>query len=99
MTTSATIAEPISGDTAVQQYSPENLKKLVKDSGLSRREFAAMLGISHPAIKRCLLPTTSPYHNDMPAPVYELALLLTDNHPRYRLVPRGLPSAEKEKES
>lgn len=48
-------------------YTPENLKQIIKESGLSQPAFAKKYGFKWTTFRRWLFPFDSEHHTDMPA--------------------------------
>ncbi|WP_041362170.1 DNA-binding transcriptional regulator [Methylovorus sp. MP688] len=65
--------------------SPDDIKTLIKQRGLTRAEFADLLHASKRTVDKWLQPVTSDDYRQMPFAVWELALLKLDNHPVYKL--------------
>lgn len=70
------------------QYTPERLRKLMASSGLSNGDAAEALEVSKKSIERWAAPRDRSYSREMPAPMWELFLLVTDNHPHLFLMPK-----------
>lgn len=47
-------------------YSPTNLQALLAEYGVSKKECAAMLGVSPNAVYKWAIQDTAPSHRDMP---------------------------------
>lgn len=46
-------------------YTPENLRKIIKDNGLAQKEVYELLGKTRAAFSRYLMPSDNKYHVSM----------------------------------
>ncbi|MCY0856445.1 helix-turn-helix domain-containing protein [Cupriavidus sp. D39] len=72
--------------TELKQPTPEEVRALLNDSGLSREDFAALVHVSKLTVHKWVLPKDSENHRGIPLAVWELLLLKLGRHPEKKLV-------------
>jgi hypothetical protein len=80
------------------QFSPELLREILRDLGLTRTDAAALLGQTKSTIDKWMMPAGSPHLRTPPYASWTLLLLLTDRHPWLRLEPTVAGEALVERE-
>ena len=67
------------------QPTPDEIRTVLTESGLSREEFAALVHVSKLTVHKWVLPKESANHRGIPLAAWELILLKLDKHPTKRL--------------
>jgi len=71
-------------DFELTQPTPEKLRELFDVADLSRAEVARMLHVSRKGLEKWTAPEGSASHRGIPLAAYELFLLKTGQHPKYK---------------
>lgn len=84
--------------TRTEKYprTPEGMKAMIRDSGLSREEVANMLGIGVSTLAKYLLPVGSSNHRDVPEVTWRLMRLLLGHDDQLKVVMRRQAREEPE---
>ncbi|MCX4026432.1 hypothetical protein H0A36_27290 [Endozoicomonas sp. SM1973] len=67
-------------------HSPETLREIVKEAGLTRAEAAELLHLSRNKFSRWLAPEYAEDHRPIPLAAFELLLIKLNKHPLYKKV-------------
>lgn len=73
-------------DFEIEQPSPEELRELIKDAGLSRAEASELLHASRRTWDKWTARIDSQDHRSIPLAAWELLLIKAGKHPHYKKV-------------
>lgn len=73
-------------ENEIAQPTPDELRELFNEAGVTRAEIAAMLHVSRKGLEKWTAPKGSASQRDIPLAAYELLLIKLGKHSGYKKV-------------